>query len=50
MIFKRCILRRGKAGASEEQSKLGDLESMFLGHLSPETISVMGQESDGVTF
>lgn len=43
-------MRCGKAGASEEQSKLGDLESMFLGHLSPVTVSVIKQESDGVTF
>lgn len=49
-IFKRCILKCGKAGASEGQSKLVALESMFLGHSNPVIVSVIRQESDDVTF
>lgn len=48
-FFKKCKLRHREVVPLGSKGRMG-LESEFLGSSSPVTLSVIRQETDGVTF
>lgn len=48
-FFKKCKLRHREVVPLGSKGRM-DLESEFLGSSSPVTLSVVRQETDGVTF